>query len=94
MPQSALAWWAVALTVLIFPVAWALMTHAIPLDVLNTWVAPTILIALIDAAAVTGVVAAWRHKERSIVLIAALVVSVPLAVLGTVFFVLEVVSPH
>jgi hypothetical protein len=94
LPQSALGWWAIALTVLIFPVAWALMTHAIPLDTLDTWVSPVILVGLIDAAAATGVVAAWRRRERSIVLVAALIVAVPLALFGTLMLALEVAFPH
>ena len=36
----------VGLTVLIFPVAWTLMTHAIPLPILDTAVAPAILITV------------------------------------------------
>jgi hypothetical protein len=94
LPESSLGWWAVGLTVLIFPVAWVLMTHTIPLEILDTWVSPAILVALIDAAAVVGVLAVWRRRERSILAVVALVFSGPLAVFATIMMVLEVLFPH
>ena len=92
-PHSPLGWWALALTVFIFPVAWVLMTHAIPWPILDTWVAPVLLTTLIDAAAATGLLAALRARERSILVIAALVITIPLALFATVFLGLHVVAP-
>ena len=93
-PQSALGWWASALTVAIFPVAWVLMSHAIPWPILDTWVAPVLLTTLIDAAAATGLLAVLRARERSILVIATLVIAVPLALFATVFLGLHVVAPE
>jgi hypothetical protein len=92
-PQSALGWWAIALTALIFPAAWVLMTHAIPWPVLDTWVAPVSMTVLIDMAAVVGLVAVLRVKERAVLVFVALLIAVPLALFATVFLGLHAVAP-
>jgi len=94
MPKSSAGWWACGLTALIFPVAWALITHAIPWALLDTAFAPVLLVTLIDAAAVTGLVAVRSKNERSLLVILALVVAIPLAVFGSMMMVLEVMFPH
>ncbi len=94
MPESAVGWWACGLTVLIFPVARVLVTHAIPWALLDTALAPVLLVSLMDAAAVTGLIAVRSKHERSLLVILALVVALPLAVLGSMVMVLQVVFPH
>ncbi len=94
LPGTRIGWWAFALTVLIFPVAWALMTHAIPWEALDTALAPVILLTIIDAAAVVGLYAVFRARERSFLVLFALVAAIPLAVFATFMLVVEVLFPH
>jgi hypothetical protein len=94
LPGSALGWWGIGLTAAILPVAYVLMTHMIPWPILDTAVAPVILVALIDAAAIVGVLAVRRARERSVLTIAALVVALPLALFATLMLLLEAAFPH
>lgn len=94
MPASPVAWWSVGLTVAIFPIAWVLMSHAIDWAILDTAFAPVLLVSVILGAAVTGIIS-WRTRgERSFLLIAALVISIPLAIYGTLMLGLEALFPH
>ena len=92
-PQSLMGRWAAVLTVLIFPTAWVLMSHAISWPILDTWVAPAFITILIDAAAATGLLALIRVKDRSILVIGAAVIAVPLAIFATVFLGLHAIAP-
>jgi hypothetical protein len=94
LPGSGLSWWALGLTVAIFPVAYVLMTHLIPWAILDTAFAPILLTTIIDAAAITGLIAVFRRRERSVLTISALAVSVPLAVFATGMLILEAIFPH
>lgn len=94
LPYSTLGWWSLGLTIAIFPVAWVLMSHLIPWPILDTALAPVLLVTLIDVAAVIGLVAVVRSRDRSVVTIASLIVAVPLAVFATGMLVLEAVFPH
>ncbi|MDH4139985.1 MAG: hypothetical protein OEV43_05375 [Coriobacteriia bacterium] len=94
LPGSAIAWWAVALTVLIFPVAYVLMAHLLDWPIFDTAFAPVLLMTLIDAAAVLSLVAFVRGHERSWLLVFALAVSGPLALFATMMMIGEVVAPH
>lgn len=85
LQHTAVGWWSVGLTVAIFPVAWVLMTHAIPWAVLDTALAPVLLTALIDAAAIVSLIAVFKTKERSFLVIVAAVISVLLALFATLF---------
>jgi hypothetical protein len=70
------------------------MTHLIPWPILDTAFAPILLTTIIDAAAITGLIAVFGRRERSVLTIAALVVSVPLAVFATGMLILEAIFPH
>ena len=94
LPGSPLGWWGIGLTAAVFPVAYVLMTHSIPWPILDTAVAPIILVVLIDAAAVVGLLAVFRARERSVLTIAALVVALPLALFATLMLLLEAAFPH
>ena len=94
MPRSGVAWSAIGLTVAIFPVAYVLMTHLIDWEVLDTWVAPVFMTAVIVAAATTGLFAFIKNRERSWMLFAALVVSVPLALFALFMLSMEAMFPH
>ena len=84
----------IVLTAAIFPVAWALMSHAIDWAVLDTWVAPVSLELLITAAAFTSLVAYIRQHQHSILMLLALIISVPLAIFANVWMLMEVLFPH
>jgi hypothetical protein len=94
LPGSALGWWGVGLTATIFPVAYVLMTHLIPWPILDTAFAPVLLVVIIDAAAIVGLLAVVRARERSVLTIAALVVALPLAIFATGMLALEAAFPH
>lgn len=94
LPSTALAWTGVVLTAAIFPVAWTLMSHAIDWPVLDTWVAPVSLQLLITAAAITSLVAYIRQHQHSVLVLLALIVSVPLAVFANFWMLMEVLFPH
>ena len=94
LPSSTSGWWAFGLTLAIFPIASVLMSHLIPWPILDTALSPVMLVTLIDAAAVTGLVAVIRARERSALTILSVIVAVPLALFGTMMLVLEAIFPH
>jgi hypothetical protein len=69
------------------------MTHAIPWPLLDTAFAPALLVALIDSAAVLGLLAIVRRGERSIVSMVAFAVASLLALYGTAILVLHAIFP-
>jgi len=83
LPIHASGWWAPALTMVSLVLAWALVTHAMPWSVFDTWVAPVTLAIGADTAAGVALFAVLRRRERSLVTIAALVIAVPMAVFAT-----------
>lgn len=94
LPSSGTGWAAVVLAVAIVPVAWVLMSHALPWELLDTAFAPILLVSLIDAAAVTAVLALFRRHDRSVFVVVSTVFAVPLAVCATIVLILEVIFPH
>jgi hypothetical protein len=94
LPSSAIGWLAVAVTVAIFPVAWVLMTHRIPWPVLDTAVAPLILVTVIVVAAALGLWAVVKRRERSVLVLLAVAFAAPVALFSVAMLILEVLFPH
>lgn len=91
-PRTTLGWWAVALAIValvcvpLFPVLTMTLRDTYP--VVDTWVMPVVLMALLDAAAVLSLLAVWLRHERSVLSIAALAVTL----LSGLFFTFMVVG--
>jgi len=94
MPSTGTGWWSVVLTVAIVPVGWTLITHAIDWPVLDTWVAPVLLTALIVAAAATSLVAWRRRDDHSALVLVSAVLTVPLAAFAVLTLATELLFPH
>lgn len=95
-PRTAIGWWAIVLSVIglaswvILPLITTIFGETYP--VTDSWVMPAIGTVLIDAAAVLNVLCIWPFRERSVLNIIALCVTVPLALLFTLFVVGEGLS--
>ena len=91
-PRSALGWIAIALALValaswvVFPMLTMAYRETYP--VVDTWVMPAIATALVDAAAILSLVSVCLRRERSVLSIVALVVTV----LAGVFFTFIVVG--
>ena len=94
LPVTPIGWWAVGLTALIFPVAYVLMTHAIPWAILDTAFAPVLITLLIDTAAAAGLFAAIKNRDRSLLVIVAALIALPLALLATLAMLAHAVFPE
>lgn len=85
VPNSRVGWWALALSIVglgswvVLPIITGLFRETCP--VTNTVVMPVIGMVLLDAAAVFNVVSVFRWKERSVLNIVALVLTIPTALL-------------
>lgn len=98
LPKSALGWWGFALTVAFFPLFivvtrstdWFL-AHA-PFFA-NTPFFPILFVVYIDLTAVMSIVSVVRNRERSVLVIFALVVSVAFGLFATAFLVGEALAP-
>ena len=94
LPLTRMGWWAAGLTAVIFPVAYVLMTHLIPWDILDTAFAPILITVIIDAAAVASAIAVWWRRDRSLLVIVAAVISLPLALFATLFLLAHAIFPE
>jgi len=96
-PDTGLGWWAVAIAAVAvasfvgFPLITMAYRTAYP--IVDTWVMPAAMTVLIDAAAILSVLAVWRARERSVLSILTLVLSVLAAVFTTVMVVGESMVP-
>jgi len=98
LPKTALGWWAFALTVAFFPLfltvtratGWFLVHAPFFAD---TPFFPALFVVFIDASAVLNVVSVVRNRERSALVILALIVSVAVGLFATVFLVGEAFTP-
>ena len=70
------------------------MTHLIPWPILDTAFAPIVITLLIDAAAVVGLLAVKRHRERSFLAVLAVVIALPLALFATFMILAHVIFPE
>jgi len=70
------------------------MGHLIPWPILDTALAPVMLTLVIDAAAVVGLLAARRYRERSFLVILGLFVTVPLALFATFMILAHAIFPE
>jgi hypothetical protein len=92
-PRTAIGWWAIALSVIglaswvILPMITTIFGDTYPAA--DSVVMPAIGTVLIDAAAVLNVVCVWPCRERSVLNIIALGLTVPTALLFTLFVVGE-----
>jgi hypothetical protein len=84
-PVKRLGWWAVATTAVALASFFAFplitMAYRTTYPIVDTWIMPAALAMLADAAAVLSVLAIWR--ERSLLGILVLVMSVPAALITT-----------
>lgn len=92
-PGSPLGWWAIGLAVLGLA-AWVVlpmitMTFREAYPVTDTWVMPVIWLVLADVAAGFNVLCVWRWRERSVLNIVAVALTVPAALFVTIMVVGE-----
>ena len=91
-PRSALGWIAIALALValaswvVFPMLTKAYRETYP--VVDTWVMPSIAMALVDAAAILSLVSVWFRRERALLSIVMLVITV----LAGLFFTFIVVG--
>jgi uncharacterized membrane protein YvlD (DUF360 family) len=91
-PRSALGWIAIVLALValaswvVFPVLTMAYRERYP--VVDTWVMPAIATTLVDAAAILSLVTVWLRRERSVLNILTLVVTM----LAGLFFTFMVVG--
>ena len=93
LPRKPIGWWALGLAVaamaswVVLPLITTTFRETYPIT--NTWVMPAIGIVLLDAAAVLSVLCVWRWRERSVLNIVALALTLPMALLFTLIVVGE-----
>lgn len=85
--QTTPGWWALILTVSAI-LSWIIlpqitMAYRDISPITDTWVMPTIAVLLTDAAAILGLFAIWRKRERSIANITASCLMIPAALFVT-----------
>ena len=96
-PSTRLGWWTVAMAAVAvasfagFPLITMAYRDAYP--IVDTWVMPTALTVLVDAAAILSVLAVWHGRERSILNILTLVLTVPAALFTTMMVIGESMVP-
>jgi hypothetical protein len=96
VPKTQIGWWALCVSAvavaswIALPVITVVFRDTYPIT--DTWVMPAIGTSLTDAAAILGVLAIWRWRERSGLNIVAAVLTVPAAVLFTFFVVGEAIG--
>lgn len=96
LPATSLGWWVSGLTVafLIFVPTMIFLTPRFVGTVLDTWVTPTFFVVWIDAAAVIGLLAIVRRRERGVLPIAATVVAMAVGIFATLMAVGEALGPQ
>ena len=96
-PGTRLGGWAVTVTVIAFAAIIAFPLMPLPFrqayPVLDSWVMPTLLTVLVDAAALLNILAVWRGLERCIMSSLALVLSVQAALFITAIVLGDAIVP-
>jgi cytochrome c biogenesis factor len=69
------------------------MAYRSAYPIVDTWVIPAAMTVLVDAAAILSVLAVWRGRERSVLSILTLVLSVLTALFTTMMVVGESIGP-
>jgi hypothetical protein len=96
LPTTGLGWWSLVLTVVFFPVLGAMMflARSFAGTVLDTWVVPVLFLVWIDTAAMLGLLAVLRGRERALLPLISTAVASAVGLFATMMVVGEALGPQ